>query len=105
MVTAHFGTPQLVEVPNDPSAVAVADLNQDSVPDLVAAGGDSDDVSVFVGNGKGNFSSMLNFGVGVNPSDIAVGDFDGDGKSDLAVATSGFGGIAGYVTILTNTTP
>ena len=36
----------------------------------------------------GNFSAATNFAVGDHPDSVAVGDFNGDGKQDLAVANS-----------------
>src|SRR5207248_1751924 len=35
------------------------------------------------------FSPATNFAVGTNPQSVAIGDFNGDGKSDLAVANTG----------------
>ncbi|RUT08547.1 hypothetical protein DSM106972_017150 [Dulcicalothrix desertica PCC 7102] len=43
---------------------------------------DSNDVSVLLGNGDGSFSTRKNFGVGVLPQSVVVGDFNGDGRSD-----------------------
>ena len=45
-------------------------------------------MSVLLGNGAGSFSAATNFGVGSNPFSVAVGDFNGDGKQDLAVANN-----------------
>src|SRR5262249_26157923 len=44
------------------------------------------DVSVLLGNGDGTFQPALHFGVAGNPISLAVGDFNGDGLADLAVA-------------------
>ena len=46
----------------------------------------SDNVSVLLGNGEGNFEQALSFGAGSNPRWLAVGDFNGDRVPDLAVA-------------------
>src|SRR5205814_2046939 len=43
-------------------------------------------VSILLGDGTGNFSAAANFGSGNDPISVAVGDFNGDGKQDLAVA-------------------
>src|SRR5262249_9665779 len=37
-------------------------------------------------NGDGTFQAAVNFGAGGGPDSVAVGDFNDDGKSDLAVA-------------------
>jgi hypothetical protein len=88
-----------------PTSVAVADFNGDGISDLAvvnsgeATPGKSNssvihlkgnyNVSVLLGNGDGSFGSATQFRVGINPSSVVVGDFNGDGKSDLAVSSSG----------------
>ena len=50
---------------------------------------DSDNLSVLQGNGDGTFQAVVNYGVGASkPSSVAVGDFNGDGKADLAATKS-----------------
>src|SRR5207302_7897674 len=49
--------------------------------------GPSDTVSVALGKGDGTFLAPQTFDVGINPNSVAVGDFNGDGTPDLAVAT------------------
>jgi len=43
-------------------------------------------VSLFVGREDGTFQSLGSIVVGEAPSSVAVGDFNGDGAEDLAVA-------------------
>jgi hypothetical protein len=45
-------------------------------------------VSVLLGNGDGTFQAARNFAAGRAPSSVAVGDFNGDGIQDLAVAVA-----------------
>ena len=45
-----------------------------------------DTVSVLMGNGDGTFKPQVTYAVGVAPAAIVAGDFNGDGKLDLAVA-------------------
>src|SRR5439155_690451 len=47
------------------------------------------DVSVLLGNGDGTFQTAVNYALGNYPYAVAVGDFNGDAKPDLAVATGG----------------
>ena len=41
---------------------------------------------VLLGNGDGTFRSVLTYGAGSAPASLAVGDLNGDGKPDLAIA-------------------
>lgn len=72
-----------------PSTVVAADLNGDGNQDLVVGNYGSNDISILMGDGKGNFSTALNIPVGMSPSAIVTGDFNKDGKLDLAVANYG----------------
>jgi hypothetical protein len=45
-------------------------------------------VGILLGNGDGTFQTQVDYPVDQNPSSIAVGDFNGDGKPDLAVTNS-----------------
>jgi hypothetical protein len=49
----------------------------------------SNNVSVLLGNGAGSFGSATNFAVGSSPWSVAIGNLNGDGFADLAVANSG----------------
>ena len=71
-----------------PALVAVGDFNRDGKADLVTVNGNSaNNVSVLLGNGNGTFQTPVNYPVAVSyPRTVVVGDFDGDGKPDLAVS-------------------
>ncbi len=79
-----------------PQSVAVADLDGDSVPDLVTANERSDDVSVLLGNGDGSFQAAVSFAAGDLPLSVASADLDGDSVPDLVTAN----GISDDVSVL-----
>jgi hypothetical protein len=90
-----------------PLSVAVGDFNHDGIPDIAVANsamlGGHPGVSVLLGNGDGSFHSGGNYAVAGSPTSVAVGDFNGDGVADLAVATSSqFGGSDGVSVLLGN---
>jgi hypothetical protein len=82
-----------------PRSVAVGDFNGDGKPDLAVANDGSNDVSVLLGNGDGTFQAAVNYNyaAGPGPSSVAVGDFNGDGKPDLAVTNSGYNSSIGVL--------
>ncbi len=73
------------------SAVAIGDLNGDGRLDLAIADLDAATVSILLGNGDGTFPATATniYGTGSSPYSVAIEDFNGDGKADLAVANSG----------------
>ena len=46
-------------------------------------------MSVFLNFGDGAFAGQVTYAVGYMPTSVAVGDFNGDGRPDLAVASNG----------------
>jgi hypothetical protein len=61
-------------------------------------------VSVYKGRGSGRFDAAVNFGTGVAPVSVAVGDFNGDGKPDLATANRLYAGAgSNNLSVLLNT--
>jgi hypothetical protein len=53
---------------------------------LAVAKVSGDDVSILLGTGDGTFAAEQLFGAGRRPQSVSIGDLDGDGAPDLAVA-------------------
>jgi hypothetical protein len=77
-----------VTVGVNPRSVAVGDFNGDGSLDLTVVNFNDNTVTILKGDGTGNFAPATTtpVPVGVNPTSVAVGDFNGDGNPDLAVA-------------------
>src|SRR6202011_4136467 len=86
--TAANGSP--FAVGSFPQSLAVGDFNGDGKADLAIANNNSNNVTVLLGNGSGGFTTASGrpFAAGSGPRSVAVGDFNGDCKLDLAVANS-----------------
>jgi hypothetical protein len=92
-----FQSPTDYPVGQYPSSVVAGDFNGDGKLDLavandgdLSAGAPPTTVSVLLGKGDGTFQPATSFSVaGYGAFSIAIGDFNGDGKADLAVANIG----------------
>ena len=74
-----------------PNCVAVGDFNSDGKLDLAVSDGGANKVTVLVGDGTGRFTPAPGaaLSVGISPTWVVVGDFNVDGKADLATANNG----------------
>ena len=89
-----------VSVGIQPAQIAVGDFNGDGRPDIVAINTTyslASTIYVLSGRGDGTFltARVSSTGDAIVPRNIVVADFDGDGKSDLAV--TGYNAL--YVTL------
>jgi hypothetical protein len=72
-----------------PGPLALADFNADGHPDLLVGGGDAGNgqanVYVLLNQGAGTFGPAIATLTGAVPNGVAAGDFNGDGKMDMAI--------------------
>jgi hypothetical protein len=77
-------------VGTNPRAVVTADFNNDGKLDLATSSYDDatgdGSVSVLLGNGDGSFQPAQTSATGAYPFSLTAGDFNADGKVDLATA-------------------
>jgi hypothetical protein len=84
-----FGAKASLPVSSNAVSVAVADFNGDGKLDIAVAdqsGNTGNTVSILLGNGDGTFQSHVEYFTAASPNGVVVGDFNGDGKLDLAVS-------------------
>jgi hypothetical protein len=85
----NFQSAAKYQVGSKPVAAATADFNSDGKLDLALLNAGSNDISILLANGDGTFQAAQNFNLGSSapsvPVSIASGDFNDDGKPDIAV--------------------
>ena len=77
----------MLEVGDNPRRVTAADLNDDGHLDVVTSNSESNCVSILAGRGDGTFEPDVMYGNA--PGGIALGDVDGDGRTDVAFTAGG----------------
>ncbi len=64
-------------------SIAAGDLNGDGYPDIVIAGCDSNQVTVFIANHNGGFQTGYRVWAGFGPQSVRIVDVNGDGIPDI----------------------
>ncbi|MBA3682276.1 MAG: T9SS type A sorting domain-containing protein [Bacteroidetes bacterium] len=76
-----------------PQGIISGFFNADANVDLAIVSVTSNNMHVYMGSGTGTFSPAVSYGVvGAQPLGLTSGDFNNDGKTDIAAAVSGAGG-------------
>ena len=95
-----------------PVAIKAADLDGDGKLDLLTANfgaavnPGTQGLSVLIqGATAGTFLAPVNYATGDRPTAVAVGDLNGDGNRDIAVACEGLPGDPGTVSVFLQTAP
>ena len=71
-----------------PSSVSIVDFDGDGKPDIAITNFNSNSLSILRNTTSGgviSFDAKVDFVTGLQPSSVSSGDFDGDGKIDLAI--------------------
>jgi hypothetical protein len=107
--TSTFAARQDFTAGTHPMSVAIGDLNGDGLPDLAVANYGASSVSVLLnttapGASTPTFAAKQDFAVGSGPRSVAIGDLNGDGRRDIAVANEVTAASAGTVSVLLSTT-
>lgn len=93
----RFGARIGVPVGDEPTGIAVADIDNDTRPDIVVTNRGSGSVSVLRNSGA-NVFGRTDYPTGPAPWGVSVADVNTDGLVDIAVANSG----ADFVTLYLN---
>ncbi|XHL94213.1 MAG: FG-GAP-like repeat-containing protein [Microcoleus anatoxicus] len=117
--TPTFATKVDLATGSSPRSVSIGDINGDGKPDLAVANMSDSTASILFNTTATNaatptFAPKVDLPTGTQPQSVSIGDINGDGKPDLAVANYGsntasillnLNGTIPKVTAVTATTP
>jgi len=89
-----FLPPKKITGGNQSSFIVHHDMNLDGKTDLIATSPMRDSLSIYVGDGKGEFSKLEDFAGEKGPHNIVAGDFTGDKVPDIVVCNRRGGSIS-----------
>ncbi len=89
-----FLPPKKITGGNQSSFIVHHDMNLDGKTDLIASSPMRDSLSIYVGDGKGEFSKLEDFAGEKGPHNIVAGDFTGDKVPDIVVCNRRGGSIS-----------
>jgi|GEM_PF-6826125 len=88
---ATFSVPTFYSAGTQPRSIGIGDFNVDGFMDIVAAN-EAANTSVLINDGSGGLLAAVNYATGNGsssfPKEVAVADFNNDGKLDFAVTAS-----------------
>ncbi|HSP16621.1 MAG TPA: FG-GAP-like repeat-containing protein [Thermoanaerobaculia bacterium] len=84
-----YGSPTFPATGIGPIAIVVADFNGDCNPDFATVNFAGGSATIRFGDGTGGFPTVHTITGLSDPESIAAGDFNGDGKVDLAIGNVG----------------
>jgi hypothetical protein len=89
-----FLPPKKITGGNQSSYIIHHDMNLDGKTDLIASSPMKDSLSIYIGDGKANFTKLEDFAGEKGPHNIVVGDFTGDKVPDIVVCNRRGGSIS-----------
>ncbi|AXY73117.1 T9SS C-terminal target domain-containing protein [Paraflavitalea soli] len=84
-----FDWPLTLGTGNEPRKLAIADLDNDGKADIVVTNQSSNTISVLRNTSTSSnisFSTRIDLATAASPEGVCIGDLDGDGNRDIAVA-------------------
>jgi hypothetical protein len=80
------GMADLLETDDETRGVAITDLDNDGIPDLLAVNAGADSLSIFLGNGDATFRLSSTIATGRGPVSLAAAFLDEDDNVDIVTA-------------------